>query len=73
MSGDKMALQTQPHSRSWGGLCGHSVGPTYPFTVVGVGLEREGYVLNAVTGETWPRESLKAAFDRAEKLKAGAS
>lgn len=34
MSGDKIALQTRGHSDEHGGLRGHSIGPSYPFSVI---------------------------------------
>ena len=31
-------MQTQGHSESHGGLRGHSIGPLYPFMVIGLGM-----------------------------------
>ena len=46
------SLTTKGHSAAQGGLRGHSIGDTYPETVIGMG---DGYAkYNLLTGETGP-------------------
>lgn len=47
-------MNTQGHVGSQGGLRGHSVGETYPWSVVGFG-DDTWQATNLITGETMPR------------------
>lgn len=64
--------KTKGHSATHGGLRGHSIGSSYPYTVVLTGpTGKTGYVLNTITSFRWPEEHAEDAHDRADWYASG--
>ncbi|MBV1929742.1 MAG: hypothetical protein KUG81_09565 [Gammaproteobacteria bacterium] len=62
-------MDTAGHSATQGGLRGHSIGPLYPFMVVGIGIEDEWVVQHPNGALSSRYETIDEAYMLAVVLK----